>query len=191
MAPKKTTQATLAPKPVEPVAEPTVPVVVPPPVEEKSPVPPAPVVEGDAPDRFVVILDKLASVLNDVKELAVVVKTLQKEHVKMQKQSSKKVKRSSGGADGAKRSPSGFAKPTKLSDELCDFLGVPRGSAMARTIVTKHINEYIKSNTLQDVTDKRHILPDAKLLSILSIKDGEKLTYFNLQTYIKQHFKKD
>jgi chromatin remodeling complex protein RSC6 len=70
-------------------------------------------------------------------------------------------------------------------------LGVPKGSAMARTLVTKHINEYIKKNNLQDPTDKRIISPDAKLKSILSIGDGDKLTYFNLQTYIKQHFKKD
>lgn len=140
-------------------------------------------------DKFVHVLDKLQSFINDAKEMSVVVKALQKEHVRLQKQTVKKVKKSGG--DGTKRSPSGFAKPTKLSDELCDFLGVVKGSSMARTIVTKHINEYIKKNNLQDLSDKRHILPDSKLKTILSIKDGEKLTYFNLQTYIKQHFKKE
>ena len=142
-------------------------------------------------DKFSQVLEKLQSVLNDAKELMVLVKVLQKDHVKLQKQSVKKVKRSTGGDGAVKRSPSGFAKPTKLSDELCDFLGVTKGSAMARTIVTKHINEYIKKNKLQDVADKRHIIPDNKLNAILSLKEGDKLTYFNLQTFIKQHFKKD
>lgn len=151
-----------------------------------------PVVESDAveeSDKFTVVLDKLQSFVNEVKELISTVKTLQKEHVKLQKQSLKKNKKNA--ADGTKRNPSGFAKPTKLSDELCDFLGVAHGSSMARTIVTKHINEYIKKNNLQDENDKRHIIPDDKLKKILSIKEGDKLTYFNLQTFIKQHFKKD
>ena len=154
-----------------------------------------PVIESDVPvaveesDKFTVVLDKLQSFVNDVKELISTVKTLQKEHVKMQKQTLKKNKKNT--VDGAKRNPSGFAKPTKLSDELCDFLGVAHGSSMARTMVTKYINEYIKKNSLQDENDKRHIIPDDKLKSILSIKEGDKLTYFNLQTFIKQHFKKE
>lgn len=144
-------------------------------------------VEGD---KFAQVLEKLQIVLNEAKELSALVKVLQKENVKLQKQSVKKVKKSVG-EGGAKRSPSGFAKPTKLSDELCDFLGVAKGSSMARTIVTKHINEYIKKNKLQDESDKRHIIPDAKLKTILSLQEGDKLTYFNLQTFIKQHFKKE
>lgn len=140
-------------------------------------------------DKFTQILDKLQSFINDAKEMTVLVKTMQKEHQKLQKQTTKKVKKTGG--EASKRSPSGFAKPTKLSDDLCNFLGEPVGSSMARTIVTKHINEYIKKHSLQDQSDKRHIIPDAKLKSILSIGEGDKLTYFNLQTYIKQHFKKD
>lgn len=142
-------------------------------------------------DKFAQVLDTLQSLVNDAKELISVVKTLQKEHVKLQKQVSKKTKRAPAADGAAKRNPSGFAKPTKLSDELCDFLGVSHGSSMARTIVTKHINDYIKKQNLQDAADKRHILPDDRLKGILSLKEGDRLTYFNLQTYIKQHFKKD
>lgn len=141
-------------------------------------------------DKFAQIIDKLQVFINDAKEMTVLIKIMQKEHQKLQKQTTKKSKKNASG-EASKRSPSGFAKPTKLSDDLCDFLGVERGSSMARTIVTKHINEYIKANNLQDQSDKRHIIPDAKLNSILSITEGDKLTYFNLQTYIKQHFKKD
>jgi len=140
-------------------------------------------------DKFTQVLDKLELFVKEAKEITSLVKILQKEHVKLQKQTNKKTKKV--GSETSKRNPSGFAKPTKLSDELCTFLGEPPGASMARTIVTKFINEYIKKNNLQDQTDKRHIIPDSKLKSILSIKDGDKLTYFNLQTYIKQHFIKD
>jgi hypothetical protein len=192
MVQKKTAVKTVA----EPVVEPVVTKVDPLPQHVETPVvvsdvPVVDVVTVDV-DKYQVVLDKLHSFVNDTKDLITVVKNLQKEYVKLQKQSSKKVKKVVASSDAAvKRSPSGFAKPTNLSDELCSFLGVPKGSAMARTLVTKHINEYIKKNNLQDPTDKRIISPDAKLKSILSIGDGDKLTYFNLQTYIKQHFKKD
>lgn len=171
-------------------------VKVQPPVEVKAAPAPAVPVEEQAvetvvseSDKFSQILDKLQAFINDAKEMTLLVKSMQKEHQKLQKQTTKKTKKTSG--EASKRSPSGFAKPTKLSDELCNFLGEPVGSSMARTIVTKHINEYIKKHNLQDQSDKRHIIPDEKLKSILSIKEGDKLTYFNLQTYIKQHFKKD
>lgn len=142
-------------------------------------------------DKFTQIIDKLQSFINESKELILLVRVMQKEHQKLQKHSSKKNKKNQSGGEVSKRSPSGFAKPTKLSDELCNFLNIDVGSSMARTIVTKHINEYIKKNNLQDQSDKRHIIPDANLKSILSIGENDKLTYFNLQTYIKQHFKKE
>jgi hypothetical protein len=36
------------------------------------------------------------------------------------------------------RQPSGFVRPTLISDELADFLGVDHGSMMARTTVSGH-----------------------------------------------------
>ena len=59
-----------------------------------------------------------------------------------------------------KRKPSGFAKPTVISDELCFFLGKPNGTEMARTEVTKYITQYIKENNLQSVENKKKIIPD-------------------------------
>jgi chromatin remodeling complex protein RSC6 len=87
------------------------------------------------------------------------------------------------------RKPSGFAKPTRISDELAQFLGKTVGTEMARTDVSKEISNYIKSNNLNDSTNKRIIHPDAKLSNLLKIKKGDKqLTYFNLQTFLKHHF---
>jgi chromatin remodeling complex protein RSC6 len=88
------------------------------------------------------------------------------------------------------RSPSGFVKPTRISDELAKFLDKPIGSEMARTDVTKDINAYIRANKLQDTTNGRRILPDKKLATLLKIKQNEELTYFNLQKFMSIHFAK-
>lgn len=187
MAPKKST-STVETK----VETPVVPEVVEAPVVDTPVVPEeveTPVVEVD---KFVVVLERLQRFATEVKDTITLVKTLQKEFQRVQKTSAKKTKKvMSASTTGKPRTPSGFAKPTKLSDDLCAFLGVPSGSQMARTEVTRVINEYIKKNALQDTTDKRTIVPDAKLQTILKLGEGDKLTYFNLQTYIKHHFHRD
>ena len=101
-----------------------------------------------------------------------------------QKQSSKR-KRKAGN-----RAPSGFVKPTKISDELASFLGKEKGTEMARTEVTRDINKYIRTHSLQDKDNGRKINPDSKLSVLLKIKKNEELTYFNLQRYMSPHFAK-
>jgi chromatin remodeling complex protein RSC6 len=99
-----------------------------------------------------------------------------------EKSSSKKSKRSGN------RAPSGFVKPTRISDELAAFLGKSSGAEMARTEVSKEINAYIRANNLQDKDNGRKILPDSKLTTLLKIQNNEELTYFNLQRFMKHHF---
>lgn len=86
------------------------------------------------------------------------------------------------------RQPSGFVKPTLISNELAAFLGKSNGSEMARTEVTREINTYIRDKKLQDESNGRRILPDAKLKKLLKLKDDDELTYFNLQRYMSPHF---
>ena len=88
------------------------------------------------------------------------------------------------------RSPSGFVKPTLISVELATFLNKPAGSEMARTEVTREINEYIRTHSLQDKTNGRKINADASLMALLKLKEGDELTYFNLQRYMSPHFAK-
>lgn len=88
------------------------------------------------------------------------------------------------------RAPSGFVKPTLISKELAEFLGKPVGTELARTEVTREINAYIRANSLQDKENGRKINPDTKLKSLLQVKKGEELTYFNLQQYMSRHFAK-
>ena len=88
------------------------------------------------------------------------------------------------------RSPSGFVKPTLISDELAGFLSRPLGSQLARTDVTREINDYIRTNKLQHPENGRRINADAKLMALLKLKEGDELTYFNLQRYMSPHFAK-
>lgn len=91
---------------------------------------------------------------------------------------------------GGNKQPSGFVKPTLITDELATFLGREKGTELARTEVTKEINQYIRDNNLQDSKNGRHINPDSKLSKLLSYSGGETLTYFNLQKYLSPHFVK-
>lgn len=136
-------------------------------------------------DRFEQCLQKLAAQKLAISETVVEVKKLQKmvnkKVAKYEKILNKKKK---------KRKPSGFAKPSLISKELCVFLGKTPGTEMARTEVTKLITTYIKEKELQNPKDLRIILPDKKLVKLLSLKKTDNLTYFNLQKYMKIHFPK-
>ena len=88
------------------------------------------------------------------------------------------------------RAPSGFVKPSLISDELAKFLDKPCGTEMARTDVTREINKYIRANNLQDKSNGRKINPDKPLTQLLKVSDSIELTYFNLQKYMGPHFPK-
>ena len=88
------------------------------------------------------------------------------------------------------RNPSGFVKPTLISNELATFLGKTQGSEMARTEVTREINAYIREHKLQDPQNGRKINADTKLSSLLKLEKSDELTYFNLQKYMSPHFAK-
>ena len=77
----------------------------------------------------------------------------------------------------SKRAPSGFAKPTKVTKELCQFMDKPEGSEIARTEVTKALVAYIKTNNLFEEGEdtKKKIIPDEKLKNLLGIEDNDEL----------------
>lgn len=135
--------------------------------------------------EFLGKLQSLASAMNSLKtEFRLLEKKASRELKAAQKINAKR-KRKSGN-----RSPSGFVKPTLISDELAKFLSKPSGTEMARTEVTREINGYIRAHNLQDKQNGRKINPDPELATLLKIQDGEELTYFNLQRYMSPHFAK-
>jgi 2-oxoglutarate dehydrogenase E2 component (dihydrolipoamide succinyltransferase) len=162
---------------------------------------PAPVVEGaegSAPVAVEVdgavstalyssVLTKLQSAQAVLASIRSEVNELKRQHARELRAANKANKRRKTNAN---RAPSGFVKPTLISNELAAFLGKPEGSVLARTEVTREVNAYIRNQKLQDKDNGRKINPDAKLLKLLKLKKGEELTYFNLQKYMAAHFAK-
>lgn len=145
-------------------------------------------VEAPLAEQSVEFIAKLQQLGVLISSLKVEYRTLEKKWTReikaAQKQSSKR-KRKTGN-----RAPSGFVKPTKISDELASFLGKEKGTEMARTDVTREINTYIRAHKLQDKDNGRKINPDTKLAALLKLKKTDELTYFNLQKYMSPHFAK-
>ena len=139
-------------------------------------------------DSFTAFMTKFQTLMTQLNSLKSEFKLLEKrtsKQLKAAEKASSKRKRKLG-----TRAPSGFVKPTRISDELATFLSKPIGSEMARTDVTSEINKYIVSNNLRDKDNGRKILPDKALSTLLNIDSDVVLTYFNLQKYMSPHFHK-
>ncbi len=157
-------------------------------VEETTEVTVTPTVEDAVTTEFSQFAANLQALHSTLASLKTQFRNLEKTYSRELKQARKegaKRKRKTGN-----RSPSGFVKPTLISNELATFLGREQGSVMARTEVTREINAYVRKHSLQDPSNGRKINPDKKLSSLLKIKKGDELTYFNLQRYMSPHFAK-
>jgi len=135
-------------------------------------------------DVFKVLVDKISSLTTLNKEIQVALKQVSKDYDKLKKIVDKIQKK----RENARKSPSGFAKPNKISEELCDFIGVPHGTEKSRTDITRYINSYVKEHNLNKPDNKRIILPDEKLKKILNVKETDVVTFFVLQRLISHHF---
>ena len=152
-------------------------------------------VEATVDDVEAAIATKSAEFSSKLNQLSSMIATLKSEYKTMEKQWSKELKAANKISSKKKRksgnrAPSGFVKPTKISDELAKFLDKPVGTEMARTDVTRQLNTYIRANSLQDKENGRKINPDTKLQTLLKLKKTDELTYFNLQRYMSPHFPK-
>jgi upstream activation factor subunit UAF30 len=136
-------------------------------------------------ENFTSIINDLQNWRCNITGMIATVRNLQRSVEKELKHTSK---RSRKYAQKSKREPSGFAKPTVISHDLCDFLAKPYGTEMARTEVTKYLTQYIKQHELQEPQDKRKINPDPKLSKLLGCSNSDEVTYFNLQKWMKPHF---
>lgn len=126
-----------------------------------------------------------------IQALNTLINTLKSDYKVMEKAISREVKIAQKGRrrrNNGNRQPSGFRKPANISNELAVFLGKENGVEMARTDVSKEIHKYIKDNKLQDTANGRNIVPDVALAALLGVTTEDKLTYFNLQKFLKHHF---
>lgn len=114
-------------------------------------------------------------------QLRVLEKSVTKEFKQIEKNTNKK--KSKGN-----RKPSGFAKPSPISNELCVFMKLPENSEVARTEVTQYIIKYIADHKLQHVDNRKIIVPDEALRKLLYMTETETLTYFTIQKYMNNHY---
>lgn len=187
----------------KPRSKTTITTPTPDPIEEKVIIEPEPepvteqenVIENNALDIIQVFQSKLSDynskiveINKQAKELQQFAKSLEKDFTIISKMIAKTAKKNKSDKP---RPLSGFAVPSALTDELYDFLKIKKGELVPRKDVTKLINEYIKDNNCRDDKDKRKIVPDAALKKLFRSSDDDKITYFNLQTFMKHHYIKN
>jgi hypothetical protein len=181
----KAPKAPKAPKAAKPAVE----VAVAAPVDAATPV------DAVVPVEVASVSSEFGDFMTKLQQLSTVISSLKTEFRALEKKATRELKTAAKASHKRKRktgnrSPSGFVKPTLISDELASFLGKTKGTEMARTEVTREINAYIRAHELQDKSNGRRINADTKLSSLLKLASGEELTYFNLQRYMSPHFAK-
>jgi len=148
-------------------------------------------VETQVEDKKDSIVESLTSLLTKFEVMEKESRNARNEVRKVLKAYQKKASKGRKRKVDPNRTPSGFAKPALISNDLCKLLRKDNGSFMARTDVTKEVNKYIKEHNLQNPANKKEIKPDPTLCKLLNIKKDDNLTYFSLQKFLKDHFPKE
>lgn len=145
------------------------------------------------------LLAHLQGMTHEIKDLMKTVramKTMHEKEVKESKNTKKAPRRQ-------RTTQAGFAVPTKISPQLASYIGASSVDSLSRTEAVKKIHAKIIANNLQDPEDRRIIRyeMDKEFKALLGLPNGfqvnkkgekdTKLTYFNLQRYISQHFIKE
>ena len=136
-------------------------------------------------EQFSGVLSTLSSFRSQITMLQNQVRALEKTVGKQMRTYAREAKKNKNKGN---RKPSGFAVPTKISDELCLFMQKPKGSTAARTEVTQYIIKYIKDNDLQWTENRKIIKPNDDLKILLNVKEDDEVTYFNIQRFMNKHF---
>ena len=202
-APKVVSKKTKAPAPAvaapAPVVEEKAAKKAKPSVAPAAPVTAAPVVSAVAEDLSAAV--EVKTVEQEIAALIVSHQKIRDEAVanmktlqRLQKRVAKEVKEAGKrrrrakreGEDGVakEKRPTIFTTPVTLKDELCHFLGKTKGTQMTPADVTRAFSAYVDSHKLKDAEKGHTIHPDVAMRKVLGVKDGEALTYRNIQSYL-------
>ena len=140
---------------------------------------------NDLFEQFEGIVNSLTCIKTLISNLQQNLKQLEKSVKKQMKGLKKEVTKNKNKGN---RKPSGFAKPSKVTKELCEFMKKNEGTEIARTEVTKALVAYSKENKLENTENSKIIAPDDKLKTLLGIEEGQELTYFTIQKFMNKHF---
>lgn len=143
------------------------------------------------------------NILKDFKTAITKLRQLKREIVTMEKSLRKheerkaRRKRASLDENGNKRKNGFSLENNIISDELCDFIGHPKGTPISRSEVTRRLTAYVKEHNLQDPEDKRYVNLDSEagsklkdLLSEVLDKEGNpcRLTIITINKFISKHY---
>jgi chromatin remodeling complex protein RSC6 len=142
----------------------------------------------DIMTHFENISETIISVKLQINFLKKQISILEKGIKKNMKDLNKEITKNKSKISKKKQVLSGFAKPSKVSKELCMFMNKEEGTEIARTEVTRSLVSYIKEHNLENIDNRKNISPDEKLKTLLGIENDEKVTYFNIQKYMNKHF---
>jgi len=148
-------------------------------------------------DELIESIEKEIEVLRDSSNKTKGVKflrTLNKRLKGLKSQSSRIISKRNPTQRKVSNTTSGFLKPVPISKEIAKFAGWASSEKKSRVEVTKYLCNYIREHKLQNDKDKRQIRPDPKLAKLLNYDEKtstEPLTYFRLQSLLKNHFPKE
>ena len=148
----------------------------------------ASLLDPEIKDEFCGVLTTLSAFRQQITMLQNQVRGLEKHVNKKMKTLQREAKKNKNKGN---RKPSGFAVPTRITDQLCAFMNKEKGTRVARTEVTQYIIEYIRLQGLQKSDNRKFITPDKKLATLLDVKADDEVTYFNIQRYMNKHFVKE
>jgi chromatin remodeling complex protein RSC6 len=134
---------------------------------------------NSAVEKVTALRTALGAVFADLKKLE---KQIPRELKRAQK--GRRARRTEG-VEGAPKKETIFKKPVPVSDSLCSFLGVAKGTQLSRADVTSRVCKYAKDKGLMD---KQQIKADAALRKLLALKESDELKILNLQRYLKPHY---
>lgn len=140
--------------------------------------------------QYTELIGYLQQMIADARKYVAIVRSMQRGHLGLLKKSIKKKRRNVNQNGDV---PTGFNKPVKVSPMLADFLQMGHEDHTSRSEVTKKLTKYFKDHDLQNPENRREILfnkPGGERLATLfpNLKDGENLSFFNLQHHLKSHF---
>lgn len=172
------------------------------PVAAPAPVAPAPVAAAPSTTEVtavtssdsVNVVSEFNSLVEQVNTLRSTLSTVFSSMKKLEKAIPRELKRAqkgrrrkasaTEGADKPKKDTV-FTKPTPISDALCTFLGVAKGTPLSRSEVTTRVCKYAKDHNLMN---KQVIKADGALRKLLNLTEKDELKILNLQRYLKPHY---
>jgi len=145
-----------------------------------------PVPQMSVADEIEALIRRTSELRDATNEQLRSLQRLQKHVARELKEASKRRrnKRKSEDGENVVKRPTIFTTPVPLKDELAALLGKSKGTHMTPAEVTKAVRSYIDTHNLKDKTNGHMIHPDANMRRVLGVKEGEVLTYRNIQKFL-------